>query len=133
MQFCNDNKMNKKWMKWCKNIGNFSLLEDDWTPRVAEEFQTKNGQGGVRKCNLTHHHNDTFPNGQWIQEVGQRDGQFFNCFNRNDEDPFIEAKGKNGTTKDTWLDTVHSPTSIKSVRRCLGERPDDVSHCACKF
>ena len=116
-------------LKWCKNA---SLWNEPagWEP-LDERFLCRN----ELQLNGTKH------NGQWIKSNEARNGLFYNCLNRMDEDPFVKIKKENATVssnKKTWLQLVNTPCEKDAFgdpkRRCLGNTPDVcVDPFRCKF
>ena len=121
MSLCNNSKENLKLLKWCRNSGNLTQLNNYKPP-----LQWDNGPSELIKCNLTRKYIDKSTNGQWIEQKEKEDGQFVHCLTREDErnNMFEKAKNDNETTNDNgriWLHKVHSVD--RKRRACLGRTP----------
>ena len=134
ISLCNNSKENLKLLKWCRNSGNLTQLNNYkppllWDSKIAEHSERI-------KCNLTRKYIDTSKNGQWIEQKEKEDGQFVHCLTREDErnNMFEKAKNDNETTNDNgriWLHKVHSVD--RTWRACLGRTPHVTVFPSSKF
>ena len=108
--------MNGNDLKWCKDEWKFPSLN-------FKHFQERDGKEHS-KCTKSFAI-DFVPNGQDILAEDIRDGLFYNCFNRADEDPFKKIgynQSDDGVDK-SWSDWARIPCQNKYYRRCLGSKP----------
>ena len=109
---------NKNDLKWCKDVWdlpflNFTQIVDDWWRKHS-------------KCNKSHQHENSVPNGQDILAEDFGNSFVYNCFNRADEDPFKKvAHNQSDDEGDkSWSDWVRTPCQYPyKERRCIGQKP----------
>ena len=65
---------NKEDLRWCENAKSVKLLERLYDDDIY--------------CNALGKSNEKSPVGQKIKKFNKGDGRTYNCFNRQDEDPF---------------------------------------------
>ena len=106
---------NKNDLKWCKDVWELPSLN-------FTNIVDSNGKEHF-KCTKRDQIENFVPNGQDILAEDKRDGHFYNCFNRADEDPF-----KKITYNQSWSDWVRSPCLDDTYRRCLGKNPNQCVH-----
>ena len=134
ISLCNNSKENLKLLKWCRNSGNLTQLNNYKPPYRQDQSY---GTSEMIKCNLTRKNVDTSKNGQWIEQKEKEDGQFVHCLTREDErnNMFEKPKHFSETTNDNgriWLHKVHSSLDERK-RTCLGRTPHVTVAYDCKL
>ena len=108
---------NKNDLKWCKDVWDL--------PSPNFKYILDYDERQHYKCNKSHQHENSVPNGQDILAEDIRNGLSYNCFNRADEDPFkkIGYNQSEDEGEKSWSDWVRTPCQYNYLRRCLGQKP----------